>query len=260
MGIASLPVIAGGFPQVAPEPISPELVLVDPELRRALQARVVERPPLQLVRDELTALRVPVLQPVPPPPPMPLPLSLALERVKDSSPRARRARGWVRRRLVPILLPMSLALNAALIASAVSDSTASQPARTPPAVGTGASKRSAHPPRSVRRSGGRQKIAAPAPPARVSALHVRSARVERKLLNLVVQSPAGRLPQALIDSKTGLAKNNLQAVCRRESGSRSFLCVVRPARHKPDEGAYVRYRLNRSGTGGTFTWFRYRSG
>jgi len=44
-----------------------------------------------------------------------------------------------------------------------------------------------------------------------------------KAAHLIVQAPAGKLPRVLIDSKTGLAKNNLQAVCHRESGSRSLL-------------------------------------
>jgi hypothetical protein len=83
--------------------------------------------------------------------------------------------------------------------------------------------------------------------------------VEGKLLALVVQSPKGKLPPTLIDPKTGLGKNNLQAVCNVSGGSTSFLCVVRPARHRPTEGLYVRYRPTRSGRG-VFTWYRYRAG
>src|SRR5947207_2197991 len=82
---------------------------------------------------------------------------------------------------------------------------------------------------------------------------------EREPLNRLVQTPAGKLPRALIDSKTGLAKNGLQAVCRSEN-ARSFLCVVQPPKHRPGEGLYVRYRLNGKGNGGTFTWYRYRNG
>jgi len=81
--------------------------------------------------------------------------------------------------------------------------------------------------------------------------------VERRILALVVQSPTGKLPSALIDRKTGLAKNNLQAVCRLSKAS-SFLCVIRPAQHKPREGLYVRYRPARTGEG-VFTWYRYRN-
>ena len=105
----------------------------------------------------------------------------------------------------------------------------------------------------VQRTGG-SKVAARTD---VAARGARNAKVERRILRVVVASPTGKLPRALIDSKTGLAKNGLQAICRRESG-RSFLCLVRPAKHKPGEGLYARYRVNRKGNGGTFSWYRYR--
>jgi hypothetical protein len=251
MEIASLPAIAGGFPPGAPEPISPELVLVDPELRSALQARLPERPALQLVRDELAVLRAPVLDPEPPRPPVPLPLSLTLHRPGASTAHARRLPRWVRRRFVAILLPLSLALNAALIASVVSDSTVSQPASSPPAVPTVGPKSNGH-------TGGPTTAAAPAPPAPVLAPSERNATVERRILSLLVASPAGKLPPALIDRTTGLAKNNLQAVCRRYGG-RGFRCLVRPQRHKAGEGLYVRYRTTAGGRA-RITWSRYRSG
>ena len=65
-------------------------------------------------------------------------------------------------------------------------------------------------------------------PARAAAAET-SAAVERKLLTVIVQSPAGKLPPALIDGKTGLAKNNLQAVCTPSSDAQSFVCVVTSA-------------------------------
>jgi hypothetical protein len=259
MEIASLPAIAGGFPPEAREPISPELVLIDPELRRALQARPLERPPLQLVREEPPALRGPAPEPGPPRPVL-LPLSLALERPETFPHNARRARGRLRRRLVPILLPMSLALNAALIASAVSDSTSSQPAPTPASVTTATSKpsgsRRAHKP--AGRAGGSKAAAGTAVAARPPVSGARNAKVERRILGFLVESPAGKLPAALIDPNTGLAKNNLQAVCRR-NGPGSFLCLVRPQRHKPGEGLYVRYRAT-PGRPARITWYRYRNG
>jgi hypothetical protein len=172
---------------------------------------------------------------------------------------------------VPAILPISLALNAILIAFAVSDATApSQSTLPPPAFNAnapaGAKEKAGAPPRSTRKPARGEKSSA-APTRSVHKRDTHSARpvrprnpaLERKLLNLIVQAPAGKLPRALINSKTGLAKNNLQAVCRRETGSRSFLCIVQPAQHKPGEGLYVRYRLNRKGTGGTFIWSRYRT-
>ena len=86
----------------------------------------------------------------------------------------------------------------------------------------------------------------------------RNARVERRVLSLVAVSESRRLPSTLIDSSTGLPKNNLQAVCR-DSRSGSQLCVVRPAQHHPGEGLYVRYTPSADGTG-RFTWYPYRAG
>jgi alpha-beta hydrolase superfamily lysophospholipase len=93
--------------------------------------------------------------------------------------------------------------------------------------------------------------AAPSPQPAVS-LDKRS-RIEQQLLQRVVQSPDAHLPRALVDPRTGLALNNLQAVCRSGSKGR-YLCILRPSVHKPGEGLYVRY-----GPGG-FTWGRYRRG
>jgi hypothetical protein len=116
-------------------------------------------------------------------------------------------------------------------------------------------------------AGGRNSEAAPKAPVVLAAATAEtvsgpplaaSAAAEQRILALVVQSPSGKLPPALVDRRTGLAKNNLQAVCRSEP-SRSFLCLVRPARHRPGEGLYVRYRPSRDGRG-SFAWYPYRSG
>jgi hypothetical protein len=97
------------------------------------------------------------------------------------------------------------------------------------------------------------------PVAGAVAARQTSAVVERKLLSLIVQSPAGKLPPALINRKTGLAKNNLQAVCTRSSDSRSFLCVVKSAVQPAAGPVYAYYRPTRKGRG-SFTWYRSRSG
>jgi hypothetical protein len=86
-----------------------------------------------------------------------------------------------------------------------------------------------------------------------------SAAIERKLLSAIVQSPAGKLPPALINKRTGLAKNNLQAVCTRSSDSRSFLCVVKSALQPAAGPVYAIYRPTKTGRGG-FTWYRSRHG
>ena len=95
--------------------------------------------------------------------------------------------------------------------------------------------------------------------ARTAAARQTSAAVERKLLSVIVQSPAGKLPPVLIDRRTGLAKNNLQAVCTRSNDSRSFLCVVTSALQPAAGPVYAFYRPTKTGRGG-FTWYRSRSG
>jgi hypothetical protein len=62
----------------------------------------------------------------------------------------------------------------------------------------------------------------------------------------------------LINPATGLAENNLQSVCHASIGA-SFSCVIRPARHRPTEGLYVRYRPASNGRW-TLKWYPYRHG
>jgi hypothetical protein len=85
-----------------------------------------------------------------------------------------------------------------------------------------------------------------------------SAAVERDLLARIVRSPAGKIPRALIDPATGLAKNNLQASCRRAAAPGTFVCEVRPLVHKAGEGLTVRYRqIGRRPA--EVSWGRYRT-
>lgn len=280
MEIAISPAIAATSPEPAiTESISPELVLVDPELRRALRAQALEHAPLQLVVDPEPSApeRAPValseLRSLPQPAAVPAPVSFPLAEAEPH--RARRVLAWPQRYLVRALLPISLVLNAILITLAVSDATVSPQPTTarsaPSAAAPDSDKQTLSPSAKAKRQPTQTRKAANArkPSAGASSgaarriaprLGARDARLERKLLNLIVQAPAGKLPRALIDAKTGLAKNNLHAVCRRSGRSRSFLCVVQPARHKPREGLYVRYRSNRKGTGGRFTSYHYRGG
>jgi hypothetical protein len=57
----------------------------------------------------------------------------------------------------------------------------------------------------------------------------------------------------LVDARTRLVVNNTQAICRgrgkRYSGRRyaRFVCVIRPAVHRPHKGLYVSYRALRQG-------------
>src|SRR5919204_1930185 len=264
MEIATSPDLAARSPDSAiSEPISPELVLVHPELRRALQARA----PLRLVANRRPA-EAPDRDPVAlsesrsqaQPAAVPVPVSLPLPEAHP--PRARRVLAGPRRYLVLAILPISLVLNAILITLAVSDATVSPESTVaPPSLSATApdnGKRTPPVAAKAKRQPNRTRKAATTEPKRtVPRLGARDARLERKLLNLIVQAPAGKLPRVLIGAKTGLAKNNLHAVCRREWGRRTFLCLVQPAKHKPGEGLYARYRPNRTGTGGTFSWYSY---
>jgi hypothetical protein len=100
-------------------------------------------------------------------------------------------------------------------------------------------------------------VAADAVPAPASVVSP-AAQLEQRVLAMVMKSPRRHLPPALIDSGTGLPRNNLQAVCRPATGA-DYLCVVRPAQHRPGEGLYVRFRPS-SGGPDSFAWMPYRPG
>jgi hypothetical protein len=203
------------------EPISPELALVDPALARADLARLVAG----------AFPEVPVSLPKNPGAVDHEPNELA---APDKS-EARVPTRWLQARVLPTVLALSLAANGYLVATVVAGGRTNEAAPKPLVVLAAATSETAD-----------------GPPLDASAA------AEQKILALVVQSPSGKLPPALVDRRTGLAKNNLQAVCRSAPPS-SFLCLVRPARHRPHEGLYVLYRPTRDGRG-TFAWYPYRSG
>ena len=260
MPIAKSSGIAASIPGVnALEPISPELVLVDPELARVARARLPERE--TAAPDHATTGR-----PVRPLRQGPEPAAQVPQAPRVESPLLEQR---PRRRVAPVLLTISLMANAILIAVAVAGARDDRGALTPPAARrattTSDVPRVMPDPSSKTDRGallGNKRAVAPRRPAPKSSPKVvreTSGEVERKILNLVIQSPSGKLPPALIDAKTGLAKNGLQAVCTLSGAPRSFLCLVRPAQHKAAEGLYVRYRAGRGGAG-VFTWYRYRDG
>jgi hypothetical protein len=209
------------------EPISPELALIDPELARADLARLAA-----LTLPEVAAdLEIgPGTDDRAPPQPA----------VPDEH-EARAGPQWLKRVVLPIILALSLGTNGVLLGIVVG--------RNP--TSAAAPELAIAPP-----------TAAPLPTASVTrTVAARSsarAAIEQRILALVVQSPRGKLPPTLIDQRTGLAKNNLQAVCSSEPSS-SLLCVVRPVSHRPGEGLYVRYRLSADGRA-NFAWYPYRSG
>jgi hypothetical protein len=256
---------------IVPESISPELVLVDLELRRRVLAQQLE----ELLLEALPEPAPRPSQTEPPPSPVeraeplpqsaaPMPLSQVLHRPGQVAPKPRR-----KRRLAPALLPVSLAVNVIVIALSVSDARIARTSPSSPLAIDPPTPRQLAPPMTKRPMKKAQRPAANAqtrtvrkskPGAQRRSATVRETRgkVEQKVLNTVIQSPAGRLPRALIDPRTGLAKNNLQAVCRSSSGG-GFLCLVRPVQHRTGEGLYAAYKPSKNGKG-TFKWYSYRSG
>lgn len=254
--------IAASIPGVnALEPISPELVLVDPDLARVARARLPERE--TAAPDHATTGR-----PVRPLRQGPEPAAQVPQAPRVESPFLEQR---PRRRVAPVLLTISLMANAILIAVAVAGArdndgtlTLAGAFRTT-TIRAGPSGPSGRSSMTEREASAKKRAVAPRPvrsnqpKSSSKVLRETSGEVERKILNLVIQSPSGKLPPALIDAKTGLAKNGLQAVCTLSGAPRSFLCLVRPAQHKAAEGLYVRYRAGRGGAG-VFTWYRYRDG
>jgi hypothetical protein len=231
------------------EVISPELVLVDPELARAERERLLERARVTAIIDA-EALRLAVER------------ALRSEVDEEASPEREpvsRGAPRYRRRVLEGLLLLSLLANGLALAVFVSRNWDEGPSRaafvmpTSPAQALSASVLSHVPSRAVARGraqGRRVTAAAPQPlgPAPTKAA------LERRILELIIRDPRAKLPVNLIDPTTGLAKNNLQVVCHQARVPRSFRCVAHLAGHGVGR-LLVRYRVARGG-GGVFTWVR----
>jgi hypothetical protein len=169
---------------------------------------------------------------------------------------------------MPVLLTLSVMGNAILIAVVATGIRGDQPStelsaalsrplakQLDSAVATTTTMTAKKPPRVHRRNAhGRRRVKRHAAP-----LLQTTREVERKILTIVTQAPRGKLPAELIDPKTGLARNNLQAICEARRGSRSYLCAVRSARPKAKAGLYVRYFPGRRGRA-AYTWLRDTAG
>jgi hypothetical protein len=207
------------------EPISPELALIDPELARADLARLAA---------PTVALEIPAA-------PVQLPGSAQGIRESASPP-------WYIRAVWAILL-VSLAANGFAAAMLAAELSRDRPVLIAPSPAAKGAPLSPTPATATAASTSQSSLNST--PAEAAA------SVERRILSMIVQSPRKRLLAALVDRRTGLAKNNLQAVCTQQSGT--YLCVVRPAQHRPGEGLHVRYRPGHGGHG-IFTWYPYRHG
>jgi hypothetical protein len=235
---------------LVPEPVSPELVLVDPELARRERARLVERAELAAMVNVATLRQVVETEPV------------RTATAPTRGPAWRGVSDFSRRRVVPAVLTVSLLANGLVAAHLVvgagrGASSEGQAALQVATQDQGSFASLTTPSTSVGRetpaaSTSRQSISGPS-----SLRAAAKASVERRLVSLIISAPAKKLPRRFVDATTGLVKNNVQVVCRRQA-PQSFLCVIRPPNREPKEGLYVGYRAGRNGRG-VFTWYGYRS-
>jgi hypothetical protein len=229
--------------------ISPELVLVDPELAKIARLRLAEE---AAARDSVAsgtrevprpALSVPVDAPVPAP--------ASVSRVDRVTLVARAAV----ERITPTLLFISLLVNLFLAGMLLAEKSNAPTLETEPQAmtalpPTNSEKQRPLPPKSEKQR--------PLPPKseKQRALPQKGA-AERDVLRLAQRrAAAGRAPQ-LVDATTGLLRNNVQAVCR-SGGSTAFLCVVHPPHRPSGEGLYLRYRPRKDGRPAVITWLGYR--
>jgi hypothetical protein len=221
-----------------PEPVSPELVLIDPELARRERARLEEKAYLETLLDVAPIRRA--LERQPPP-------------VEDTARRWRDAADTFRRRLVPAALMCSLLVNGFLVADLVARN-GDEAAHVAVRIVTSREITQA-----VSSSAVSTGEPAPSPTTRTSTtvLSTKGA-VERRVVSLILAAPAGKLPHAFIDPTTGLVKNNVQVVCGRRQ-LRSFLCVVRLPSDRTSKALYVGYRVAKPGQG-VFKWYGYGRG
>jgi hypothetical protein len=241
-----------------PEPkqttVSPELVLVDPELARVERARLA-------AEIRFDSPHVAPASPAPKreeEPRAPADQSPPHEVVGPRTHERSQAADRRRRSVTSLILALSLIVNAILIAVVFEDGhDALAPTAAPTAVldapdasrvrvPAAQSEHQRSGPGQLHRTPSKTSRQAAGPGTRGAGTGATARSVERKVLTLVVNSPRGKLPPRLIDQRTGLAKNGLQAVCRAGNRASTFVCVLRPSRYRPGEGLVVSYRV---GTG-----------
>lgn len=227
-----------------PEPVSPELVLIDPELARRERARLEEKAYLRSLHDVA-------------------PLRRAVENLSPPVEETVRRTPWhdaamfSRRRLVPAALMCSLLVNGFLVADRVAGKgeEATQVAIRMVTLTQSASSVTASTVLPTAAASTRARKAPPALKLPTKALAAKGA-VERKIVSLILVAPAGKLPRAFLDPTTGLVKNNVQVVCKKKKHL-SFLCAVRPPSQSARKALFVRYRKGKNGRD-VFTWYGYR--
>ncbi len=226
------------------EVISPELVLVDPELARVERARLVERARVAAIIDA-EALRLAVARTIGPE--VEEEFYAEPERVSGRSPRYRRY-------VLQGALVLGLLASGMVLAVVVSGNWHQRtlqaafvgPPPTSPALPSSASALSHVRPQEKR-------TAAPKPSQSLPSAPTKAA-LEQRILLLIIGAPRTKLPVDLVDPTTGLVKNNLQVVCHRARAPRSFLCGIRLVGDTQPK-LLVRYRAAKGG-GGRYTWVR----
>jgi hypothetical protein len=222
---------------VAFEPISPELVLIDPELAQRERARLEER--ARLVRFAEAAERRRAVEVVAP----------QLEEPARAMWRTAVVSG--RRRVLAAALMCSLFVNGVFVADLVTHTDAGG---TTPLAALPTPTVSATAPLNMSVSVAGKRVATSAKVAPTRRVPVKAA-VERKLVSLILTAPANKLPRMFVDPATGLIKNNVEVRCHR-AVRRSFLCAVRLP-HAVRRALVVRYRVSRNGEP-RFTWYGVR--
>jgi hypothetical protein len=246
---------------VPPEPVSPELVLIDPELARRERARLEEKAYLRSMLD-VPALRRAVESQSPP----------VEEPVRESPWLS--ATTFARRRVVQAALLSSLLVNGLFVSELVTRGgdaatqvavrmvTLTEVPSTSSAISTvpaGKNESSSTSEISTLASSPfRGPTGGQRAPRAKSATHLPAKSiVERKVVSLILTAPARKLPRNFIDATTGLVKNNVQVVCRKRKKA-SFLCAVRLPSASTSKALYVRYSAGKNGRG-EFRWYGYKS-
>jgi hypothetical protein len=219
---------------VLPEPVSPELVLVDPELARRERARLEERAYLEEVLTTAALPRAVQIEPA------------TEEETGRHTTLWREAITLSRRRLVPVALMCSLLVNGFFVARLVAH-TGQEAAQVAVRIVnlTAAGQGQVSPSSPARASG--SKPSTPTVPLRTKGA------VEREVVSLILAAPSRKLPRDFLDPTTGLVKNNVQVVCSKKR-TRSFLCAVRLGSETAYKPLYVRYRTRKNGKA-AFTWY-----
>lgn len=209
------------------EPVSPELVLVDPALARVERARLNERARLQeLTRGSALSSR-PGVQ-------------------TETRPS----------RLRPVLLGLSLFACGVLAGLLYGRERADEPPSAAPAERSAPrTGRFDALPAALLTAATNTRAPQPRLGARPIAVVPPKSVVEGRILALAFTASKRYLPRSFVDPRTGLPKSNvLQAVCARTKRWRGFDCALRMDGHGP---VSVRYRLLRDGRS-RFTWPRTR--